>query len=97
MSEEKVVWWKRFGLWLVAGVSAAVLFVLAAGRKSPPIVPPVVPVPPPPSLPTVVVPPVNTNPLGGYVEEKVVPNGAPSRTKIARILLRLQSNDDKKG
>lgn len=97
MSEEKAPWWKRFGLWIAAGLSAVVLFVLAAAKRQKSVDSPApVPLPPPPVLPTVVIPTVNTQPATQYKETKVVLNGVPSKSRIAKVLLRLRETDEKK-
>jgi hypothetical protein len=93
MSEEKAPWFKRFGLWIVAGLSAVVLFVLTAGRKSPASAPVIIPPPAPPDVPPVVVPPVGTAPFDDYEKNKVVPMGVTSKARVAKVLIGLRSKD----
>lgn len=85
MSENKP-WWKRFALWIFAGVSGLVLFVLANQRKPPP--PP--PMPSRPPLEPVTLPPGSTTPHGDYTGGKVEP-APPGKTGVKKIIRRLRS------
>lgn len=92
MSENKP-WWKRFALWIFAGVAAIVLFALTGGRKAAPVI---IPIPPKPDLDPVPLPDVNPTPHKTYLETKVTADPQPSKRAVANIMARLK-REDKKG
>lgn len=93
MTAEKKVWWKRFGLWVAAGVSAAVALVLFNERRKKEGV--VIPMPQRPEVPPVIVPDVNTSPATTYESEKVVPVVTGDKSSTKKILERLRNTDPK--